>query len=100
MISFNPEINLGTVISLLTFIFLAGGFYVSVKTLFKQVAAMQEDLIAFREDLKLLNKVITDVALSNQRQDNFETRYNRETADLRDDVKELRQRLERGRASS
>lgn len=92
--TFNPEINLGTIISLLTFVFLAGGFYASVKGLFNKVGNLivtvdkMQDALA--QDIKALNKVVTDVALNNQQLNNLEARYNRESADLKEEVRDLK----------
>lgn len=83
MPNFNWEINLGTLISFATIVFAAGGFYVFAKN----VGAKVDDI---KEDLKALNKVIMDVALSNQRQDNFEKRTDDRFKMIMDDVRELK----------
>jgi len=81
--TFNWEISLGTLISIATLIFVAGGFYWSTKSLYEQV----NDI---KEDLKSLNKVVMDVALSNVRADNFEKRTDDRFRHIEEDIRELK----------
>lgn len=83
MLNFNPEITITTIISLATMVFVAGGFYFTTRSLYAQVSDI-------REDLKALNKVVMDVALSNQRQDNFEKRTDDRFKHMEDDIRELK----------
>src|SRR5262252_4425560 len=64
-------------------IFLFGGLAYMVRQLTKDVGDI-------KGDLKLLNKVVMDVALSNQRQDNFEKRTDDRFKHMEDDLRELK----------
>lgn len=88
--SLDLSINLGTVISLLTIVFAAGGFYVFTKNLGKALDAFKIQVDEIKDDLKLLNKVVMDVALSNQRQDNFEKRTDDRFKHVEDDIREMK----------
>lgn len=83
MVNFNPEINLGTLISLATFVFLAGGFFATGRSVFKQMGEM-------RTDLKKLNEVVTAVAVQNARLDNLEKRYDGEIQHLKEDIRDMK----------
>lgn len=54
------------------------------------VRQLNSDVGDIKDDLKALNKVIMDVALSNQRQDNFEKRTDDRFKHLEDDIRELK----------
>ncbi len=63
--------NIGTVVAI---VFVGGGFY------WQQVLDSRRfklDIVEIKTDLKILNKVITDIALQNQRIDNQAERLNR-----------------------
>jgi hypothetical protein len=64
-------------------VFLAGGFWYMTWQLKRQVDQI-------KEDLKLLNKVVLEQALSNQRQDNFEQRTDYMFKEIQDDIRELK----------
>ena len=85
MPTFNWEINIGSVIAIMT---VAGGiasFYFGTRG---DLKTLRDAMIGVKDDLKMLNKVVMDVALSNQRQDNFEKRtddrFNMILEDIRD----------------
>ena len=65
--------NLGTIVTL---IFVAGGFYFVTKA----------ELAALRADLRKLNDVITDLAVQNNRLDNQDNQLNQ----LREEIRLLR----------
>lgn len=92
--TFNPEITFTTIISVLTMVFIAGGFYYGNKSLFEKVNDLKKEVTDFKdglkEDLKALNKVVMDVALSNQRQDNFEKRHDSDISAIKDDIREMK----------
>ncbi len=54
------------------------------------VRQLTADMTDIKGDLKLLNKVVLDVALSNQRQDNFEKRTDDRFKHMEDDIRELK----------
>jgi hypothetical protein len=63
--------NIGTVVAI---IFFGSGFYwrsLSDSKIFK------EDIVEIKTDLKILNKIVTDIALQNQRLDSQGERLNR-----------------------
>lgn len=64
-------------------IFLFGGLAYMVRQL-------TSDVTDIKGDLKLLNKVVLDVALSNQRQDNFEKRTDDRFKHMEDDIREMK----------
>lgn len=64
-------------------IFLFGGLAYMVRQL-------NADVGDIKGDLKMLNKVVMDVALSNQRQDNFEKRTDDRFKHLEDDIREMK----------
>lgn len=94
MPNFNWEISLGTLISLATVIFAAGGFYAFAKNLGNNMTTLTttftKQVDDIKEDLKSLNKVIMDVAVQNKRIDNLEERNNSEIAHLKEDIRDLK----------
>ena len=54
------------------------------------VRQLTADMTDIKGDLKLLNKVVLDVALSNQRQDNFEQRTDYRFKRIEDDIREMK----------
>jgi hypothetical protein len=76
-------INLGSILTFGGIVFAAGGFFYSTKT-------QNERMSNIEQDLKSLNKVVMDVALSNQRQDNFEKRTDDRFRHVEDDIRELK----------
>ena len=84
---FNWEISLGSLGAILT---VAGGvasFYFGTRNDMKQ---LQAAMLGVKDDLKLLNKVVMEQALSNQRQDNFEESTRQEFMRLRDDIRDMK----------
>lgn len=94
MPTFNWEVNLGAAISIAMIIFAAGGFVTVTRSLGKNLtdlaASFKDQMREVKDDLKLLNKVVTDQALSTQRQDNFEDATRQEFLRIRDDIKEMK----------
>lgn len=60
-------VNIGQIGTIGAIIFAAGGFYYGSQR-------MKLDITEIKADLKMLNKVVMDVALQNQRIDNLEHR--------------------------
>ena len=85
--NFNPELNIGTIVIALTFVASMGGFYYGTRS---DLKTLQDAMLGVKEDLKLLNKVVMDVALSNQRQDNFEKRTDDRFRHMEDDLREMK----------
>ena len=61
------EIPWPTLVTILSVIFVAGGFYWMTKS---DMKLLKENVIAIKEDLKILNKAIGDIAVQNTRLDN------------------------------
>lgn len=91
---FNWEVNLGSLISIAMVIFAAGGFVAVTRSLGQNLKALTDSFTKqmdeVKDDLKLLNKVVMDQALSTQRQDNFEETTRQEFLRIRDDIKEMK----------
>jgi hypothetical protein len=64
------DISLSTILAILA---AGAGFY--FKTTYDS-KVFKEDIVEIKLDLKVLNDIITDLALSNQRQDQMEERVN------------------------
>jgi uncharacterized protein Yka (UPF0111/DUF47 family) len=68
-----PSIVLGDILTIAVVIFSAGGFYVATRS---GMRTMAQSIAVLTEDVKELNKVVTQVAVQNQRIDNFSERLN------------------------
>lgn len=77
-----PEITVHDWIEIVGLIFAAGTFYQAMKS-------MKTDVTAIKADLVRLNQVVMDVALSNQRQDNFERSANDRFARMEEILRDL-----------
>ena len=56
-----------TGITILSVIFVAGGFYWITKS---DMKVLKENVVAIKEDLKMLNKAVAEIAVQNARFDN------------------------------
>lgn len=67
-------ISLGNILTVLSILFFGSGFY------WKQLIdskIFKEDIVEIKSDLKILNKVITDLAIQSSRLDSHVERLNR-----------------------
>jgi hypothetical protein len=67
------SISLGNLFTIAIVIFSAGGFYVATRS---GMNSMAESITLLTIDIKELSKVVTTVAVQNQRIDNFGERLN------------------------
>lgn len=91
---FDPTISAGTIITLITIIFVGSGFY------YRQVydgKRFRLDITDIKLDLKSLNIVIVDMARQKERLDNQGERFNQQDARLdafihefKEEIRELR----------
>jgi hypothetical protein len=68
------EVSLGSIFTIITVIFFGGGFY------WKQLndsRVFKENIVEIKSDLKILNRLVTDLALQSQRLDNQAERISR-----------------------
>lgn len=67
------EISLGNLLTSVSILFIGAGFY--WQTLYDS-KVFKRDILDIKTDLKVLNKLVTDIALQNQRLDNQGERLN------------------------
>lgn len=67
-------ISLGNILTVLAIVFVGGGFYYQQVT---DSRRFRSDILDIKTDLKILNKIIMDIALQSQRLDNQAERINR-----------------------
>ena len=87
MPTFNWEVSIGSIVTIVTVAGFFASFYYGTGNSLKQLGTVVSEM---KEDLKVLNKVITDIALSNQRQDNFEKRTDDRFKMIQDDLREMK----------
>jgi uncharacterized membrane protein len=103
VITFNPEFTIGTIIIVISFIAVMGGFYYVTRS---DMAQFKKDfgraMTKIEENLDKLNKVMLDVALSNARQDNYEKRTDETFGRVQQDIRDLKKDVAqmRGRVSN
>ena|SRR5215467_3706399 len=85
--TFNWEISVGSIMAVMTVIAGIFGFYYSTRNDMQQ---LKDAMTAVKDDLKMLNKVVMDVALSNVRQDNFEKRTDDRFKHMEEDIREMK----------
>lgn len=73
-VTFNPEISYGAVFTVISVLFMGIGVYYQN---FYDNKRFKSDIGDIKIDLKILNKLVTDIALQNQRLDNQGERLNR-----------------------
>lgn len=73
-VTFNPEVTLGAILTVLSMLFIAAGFYFQTSY---DSRRFKSDIQDIKTDLKILNKLVTDIALQNQRLDAQAERLNR-----------------------
>lgn len=80
----------GNLITIMSILFVGAGFY------YRQIfdsKIFRENIVEIKNDLKILNKLVTDIALQNQRLDNQGERFNQvdKTIEaLRMEIRELK----------
>lgn len=91
---FNYEFSVGTMVIAGTFVATMGGFYFGTKN---DLRNLREDfsmaMTKIEESLVKLNSVILEIALSKQRQDNYERRTDETFTQLKEEMKELKNRI-------
>lgn len=66
MIQFEPVLNFGTLIAIAAVVFTGIGFYYITKS---DMANLKMNVVEIKNDIRILNKVITEVAVQDKRLD-------------------------------
>src|SRR5215813_3611823 len=89
--SFNWEVNITTALALLTAAGTIASFYFGTSNDLKGLKeAMKEGMSKLDANVEKMNKVVMDLALSTQRQDNFEKRHDADIAALKEDIRDMK----------
>ena len=89
--TFNWDLNIGSILAMLT---VAGGFasfYFGTRNDLRGLnKALENGMAKLDKNIETMNKVVMDLALSTQRQDNFEKRTDDRFKHLEDDIREMK----------
>jgi hypothetical protein len=88
---FNYEINVTAVIAILTAAASLGSFYFGTRNSLSNLEKVLGDgMNRLDKNVEMMNKVVMDLALSTQRQDNFERRTDDRFKNMSDDIREMK----------
>lgn len=88
---FNWEINITTAIAVLTAAGAVASFYFGTRNDLKGLKEVLDvGMTKLDKNIDAMNKVVMDLALSTQRQDNYEKRTDDRLKNLSDDIREMK----------